>query len=163
MIVVVAVGHAPIDVVMDAHSVAGPFAFIEVAETTAATGGATAIVVADQVIPSIVRVVAGADPGDFGNFGSWRAGRDGAATTRAKPAVEGAVAPVFAGGVVVALVGRLFFAAWASLATRSNGNIGNTRAAPITTRPMRDNALRREMLCAAWRVFRSKKLSNHFT
>ena len=56
------VGHAPVDVVMHAHAIARPLTLVKIAQAASASGSTTAIVVANQIILAIERVVTGTDP-----------------------------------------------------------------------------------------------------
>src|SRR5262245_36476533 len=68
------VGHAPVDVIVHAHAVTGPFADIVVAETLVACRLAAAVVVADEVGPVVLGMLAGANPGHLRNLSSRRTG-----------------------------------------------------------------------------------------
>src|SRR5690606_16208224 len=80
VVTLVGVGHAPVDVVVQPHAVAGTLAF---AAEAGGGGGdrrlAAAVVVGHQVVLAIVGVAAGTDPGHLGGLAAGRAGGQGAA------------------------------------------------------------------------------------
>src|ERR1043165_3848070 len=96
--------HAPVDVVVRAHPIAGTLALVVVALAFATGALAAAVVVRDEVVAAIGRVLAGAGPADLGSLGARRALRGAAAAAAAQEAVEGAVAPVLALRRVLGLV-----------------------------------------------------------
>jgi hypothetical protein len=96
------VGHAPVDVVVNTHAVAGALAFVEVAQAAAAGDFAAAIVVADQIGFAVLGILARADPSDFGDFRSRRTLAEGAAAAVTEEAIQRAVAPIIAGHRIVA-------------------------------------------------------------
>src|SRR5262245_64509785 len=63
MIVGPLIRHAPVDVIVHTHAIAGTFAKVEIAQATAARGRAAAVVVADQILLAVAGILAGADPG----------------------------------------------------------------------------------------------------
>src|SRR5690242_2380071 len=97
------VAHAPVDVVVHAHLIAGPLADVVVAKATTARRDAAAVRVADQVVAAVEMAAARADPDHLRRLGAgWARGHAAAAAAAQEP-VDGAVAPVLARGVVVAL------------------------------------------------------------
>src|SRR5262245_11934843 len=104
MIHYVLVGHAPVDVIVYAHAVTGPFADIVIAETLVAGRLAAAVVIADEVGLVVLGMLAGADPGHLRDLRSRRTGVQRTAATGAKEPVQRAVAPIFARGI--ALIAR---------------------------------------------------------
>jgi len=86
---------------MKPHPIGGPLTLIVVAQATRTGGHAAAVVVAHQTGLVLVRILAGADPDDLGDFGARRALRNGTAAAGAEETVERAVTPVFADGAVV--------------------------------------------------------------
>ncbi len=72
MIGITGIRHAPVDIVMDAHSIRRAFALVSVAETLTAHGGAATIVIADQIISTISRIPACTHPSYLRNLGAWR-------------------------------------------------------------------------------------------
>ena len=98
------VAHAPVDVVVHAHPVAGPFALVLVAEATAAGRDAAAVVVTDEIVLAVLGIETSADPGHRRRFGAGRAARDGTAAAGAQMAVERAVTPVLAALIVERIV-----------------------------------------------------------
>ena len=89
--------QAPVVIIGGMGPVGGPVPFVPVAEAVAAGRFAAAVVVGDDVILAVARVFAGADPGYCRHLRPRRATVDGAAAAGAQVAVNGAVAPVFAG------------------------------------------------------------------
>src|ERR1700675_3037640 len=91
-----AVGHAPVDVIVNSHFVAWAFMLISAAIALTAGRPATAIHVADQVILAVFAVVTGADPADLRDLCARRTLRSCPAAARAELAVHGAILPVVA-------------------------------------------------------------------
>jgi hypothetical protein len=96
------IGHAPVDVVMHTHAIAGALAFVKVTQAAAAGDFAAAVVVAHQIIFAVLRVLTGADPGDFGHFRARRALTHGSTATVTDKAIQRAVAPIVAGHRIIA-------------------------------------------------------------
>ena len=78
-------GHAPVDVVVQPHLIAGPLALAVHTVFAGAHRPPAAVGVGDHVILAVVRVAAGADPGDLGRLRPRRTGGDGAAAVVAVP------------------------------------------------------------------------------
>jgi len=122
-----------------------------VATTLSAVDLAAAIPVPDQICLAVVRIYAGADPRNGRRFRSGRTGVDPAAAAGAQRAAKGAIAPIGAFRVVLALgiageVGRGFGAL-----ARLTGKSGKTGAA-TRARPSLLSRLRREVWVASRRV-----------
>ncbi len=110
-----AISRAPIVVVGLERNVQRCVALISIAHASAARRLAAAVVVRDDIVLSIERVVTSSYPCDRGHLGAGRTGvlRSSAAAT--KIPVDGAVAPVVATGWIIDLLGllvRLWGAAW---------------------------------------------------
>src|SRR6185369_10599729 len=88
------IGHAPVNVVMNAHLIARALALIGVAFALAAARPAAAISIADQIVLLILAVEAGAHPADLRHFRARRAFMARAAAAAAQHAVQRAVLPV---------------------------------------------------------------------
>ena len=68
MIGIAGIRHAPVDVVMDAHSISRAFALVSVTETLTTHGGAATVVIADQIITAVSGISARAYPRDLRNL-----------------------------------------------------------------------------------------------
>ena len=92
--------YTPVDVIIGKGAVRGSISHVVVAQAAAARGLAAAVVVGNDVVQVVRRVLAGADPGHGVHTGSRGTGNVGAAAATAEETVNGAVAPVIAGGGV---------------------------------------------------------------
>ena len=68
MIGIAGIRHAPVDIVVDTHSIRRAFALVSVAETLTTHGGAATVVIADQIITTVSRISARTHPSDLRNL-----------------------------------------------------------------------------------------------
>src|SRR5690606_30094256 len=93
----VLVRHAPVHVIVQEELVTRTLSGLRVALAAATRGLAAAVVVADQVVLAIMRVMASANPRDGRGRRARRAGGSCAAAARAQEPVHRAMTPVVAG------------------------------------------------------------------
>lgn len=90
------IGHAPIDVVVDAHPVARAFVIVEVAKAAPARRLTAAVVVGDEVSLVVFRILTSPNPAHFRYIRARRAACQRSATARAKESIKRAIAPILA-------------------------------------------------------------------
>ena len=72
MIGITGIRHAPVDIVMNTHSIRRTLTLVSVTEALTTHGGAATIVVANQIISTVSRITAGAHPSYLRNLGTRR-------------------------------------------------------------------------------------------
>src|SRR5690242_2053230 len=106
VVVGLGVGHAPVDVVVTREPIHRLLVFITLAETITAAHLSAAVIVGNNVIASVGRIVAGANPGNGRGLCAGRTGRGGPAATGAQKSINGTVLPILAVLLIGARPGR---------------------------------------------------------
>src|SRR5204863_8084388 len=99
--------RAPVVVIRFVGHIQRLVVFVAIAQAAAALALTTAVVVGDDVVMPVGRIVTGPDPGDGRGLGARRAAVCRATAAGAQESVDGAVPPVLTGLRVAGIRGRL--------------------------------------------------------
>ena len=96
--------QTPVSIIIGKGTIRRLVRFVPVTQTTTATGLTTAIVIGNNIVLKVGRILTCTYPGHWRHFRAWRTGCMSASATTTEKTINCAVTPVIAGGGITGII-----------------------------------------------------------